>query len=209
MKRPALLLTLASLLLLAAGGPEYPTGEPPAELEVFVQGNTTFAFDLHRQLAQPGTNLFCSPYSLTSALALVQSGAHGQTEQQIAKTLRFPPPAEVQTALARIRQSFTNAGKREHIELAAATGLWAQRSYGFRNDFLLRAHEVFAAEVHCADFGSGSDALLAQPGRLCYFAIAPKTCCSSAVVRAAGLSRMSFSSSATILNRPSNALLVT
>lgn len=162
MKRPAVLLTLACLLLLAAGRLEYPTGKPPAELVAFVQGNTAFAFNLHRRLAQPGTNLFFSPYSMTAALALVQSGARGQTAQQIADTLQFPPPAELQTALARIRQSFTNASQQEHIELATATGLWARQHYGITDDFLKRAREAFAAEVQLVDFGSRSDALLGQ-----------------------------------------------
>jgi len=162
MKRPAVLLTLASLLLLAAGRFDYPTGKPPAELAAFVQGNTVFAFNLHRQLAQPGTNLFFSPYSLTAALALVQSGARGQTEQQIAGTLHFPGPADLQTALARIRESFTNAGQHEHIELPSATGLWARQNYGISDDFLQRARDAFAAEVQLVDFGSGSDALLSQ-----------------------------------------------
>jgi serpin B len=162
MKRPAVLLTLVSLLLLAAGKSDYPTSRPPAELAAFVQGNTAFAFNLHRRLAQPGTNLFWSPYSVTAALALVQSGARGQTEQQIAGALQFPPPAELQTALARIRESFTNAGKQEHIELTSATGLWARQNYGISDEFLQCAREAFACEVQLVDFGSRSDALPGQ-----------------------------------------------
>src|SRR4051812_32806928 len=42
-----------------------------------------------------------------------------------------------------------------------------------------------------------------------YFCTAPKTFCSRSVVRAAGLARIFASSSATILNKPSSALLVT
>lgn len=164
MRSSTAILFIACLLLLAAGAPEYPTGQPPADLETFVAGNTIFTFDLYCRLDRTGTNLFCSPYSLslTVALALVQSGARGQTEKQIASTLHFPPPAELQTTLARIRQSFTNVGKQEHIELVTASGLWAQQNYGFGSDFLQRAREAFAAEVHYADFGSRSDALLGQ-----------------------------------------------
>jgi serpin B len=77
--------------------------------------------------------------------------------------LHFPAPAELQTALTRIRESLTNAGKQEHIELETATGLWAQQNYGFGNDFLQRACDAFAAEVQLVDFGSRSDAL---PGQL-------------------------------------------
>ena len=108
MKRPAAILSLASLLLLAASRPHFPTGEPLPELAPFVAGNTAFAFDLHRQLVQPGANLIFSPYSLTAALGLAQSGARGATEQQIATTLRFPAPPDLEAALARIRTSLTS-----------------------------------------------------------------------------------------------------
>ena len=160
MRRPTAILTIACLLVLAMGQPEYPTGEPPPELRAFVQANTAFAFDLERRLAAPGANLFCSPYSVAAALALAQSGARGQTEQQIASALQFPAPAETQSALARIRQSLADAAHSKHIELATATGVWAQKNYGFSDDFRRHARNVFAAEVQFADFGSRSYALL-------------------------------------------------
>jgi serpin B len=162
MRRSTAILTIACLMLLAMGHPEHLTGEPPAELRVFVRANTAFAFDLERRLASPGANHFCSPYSVAVAVALAQSGARGQTEQQITNALQFPAPAETQAALARIRKSLGDAGQRKRIALETATGLWAQKNYEFSDDFLRRARHAFAAEVRLVEFGSRSAAVAGE-----------------------------------------------
>jgi serpin B len=163
MKRLAMLLTVASLLLLATGHSRYDRlVQPPSYLEPFVSGNTAFALDLQRRLAQPDGNLIYSPYSLTAALALAQSGARGSTEQQITRSLHFPAESELRSALAAIRTSLTEAGQQKQVELVTATGLWAQQDYGFGSDFLQRARAVFDAEVQLVDFGSRFDATRGQ-----------------------------------------------
>jgi len=163
MKRPSAILAIASLLLLAAGSPHHrPLPRPPADLEPFVAGHTTFALDLHRRLAQPDANLICSPYSATAALALAHSGARGSTAQQIAATLGFPAPDDLQSALARIRASLTNASRQKQVELATANGLWAQQDYGFTGEFLQHTRDAFAAEAQLVDFTSRQDATRAR-----------------------------------------------
>ena len=163
MKRRATLLTIASLLLLAAGSRPYRNPvRLAAELEPFVAGNTAFALDLYRQLGQGDGNFICSPYSVTAALALAQSGARGVTEQQIATTLRFPAQPGLQAALADIRTSLNDAGKQRHVELVTATGVWAQKDYGFGSAFLQRARDGFAAEVQLVNFNSGAAAICGQ-----------------------------------------------
>ncbi len=163
MSRQSVILAVASLLLVAAGPPHHPRPvRPPAELEPFVAGNTTFALEFHRRLAEPGGNLISSPYSATAALALAQSGAHGATEQQIAGTLHFPVSGETEMALSCIRTSLTAAARQKHLELATATGLWAQQDYGFGSGFLQHARDAFAADVQLVDFGSRSDATRSQ-----------------------------------------------
>jgi serpin B len=163
MKRVATLLTAATLLLLVvADAPYHKLVQPPSYLEPFVAGNTTFALDLHRGLAQPGGNLIFSPYSVTAAMALAQSGARGATEQQIASTLHSPGQPELRFALSALRASLTEAGRQKHVELATATGLWAQQNCGFTSSFLQQAREAFSAEVQLVDFESRSTALRGQ-----------------------------------------------
>jgi serine protease inhibitor len=57
-----------------------------------VQANSDFAFDLFKQFAgeNAGKNLFFSPYSVSSALAMTAEGARGETAMEMGKVLRFP-----------------------------------------------------------------------------------------------------------------------
>lgn len=77
-----------------------PAGTPsttpsPSEIGRLVDGNTAFALDLHRRIAaETGTNVMASPYSVSTALAMVYAGARGGTAEEMARTLRFELPRE-------------------------------------------------------------------------------------------------------------------
>ena len=59
-----------------------------------VEGNSQFAVDLYGRLrSQPG-NLFFSPSSISTALAMTYAGARGETAEQMARVLHFPPPQD-------------------------------------------------------------------------------------------------------------------
>src|SRR6516162_6003943 len=80
-------LIIASLLLCVSFG--ITTAAEPSSAARLAEGNTAFALDLYSQLkAQPG-NLFFSPYSISTCLAMTYAGARGETEQQMAKVFHF------------------------------------------------------------------------------------------------------------------------
>jgi serine protease inhibitor len=60
-----------------------------------VAANNNFAVDLYLQLAKEskGKNVFFSPYSMSSALAMTAEGARGETAAQMGKVLCFPSAA--------------------------------------------------------------------------------------------------------------------
>jgi serine protease inhibitor len=60
-----------------------------------VAANNDFAFDLYGRLVRehPDKNVFFSPYSISSVLALTAEGARGETASQMGKVLRFPAAA--------------------------------------------------------------------------------------------------------------------
>jgi serine protease inhibitor len=65
---------------------------PSTQANYAVTADNDFAVDLYRQLAKemPGKNLFFSPYSMLSALAMSAEGARGETALQMGKALCFP-----------------------------------------------------------------------------------------------------------------------
>ena len=63
-----------------------------APTKLVVRANSDFAVDLYHQLAKEnnGENLFFSPYSISSALAMTAEGARGETAEQMGRVLRYP-----------------------------------------------------------------------------------------------------------------------
>ena len=89
-------LTISVLLLLAwgagtsGGTAEERTASEVVDKALVVQGNTEFALSLYAQLHSQEGNLFFSPLSLSTALAMTYAGARGQTAEQMATVLHFP-----------------------------------------------------------------------------------------------------------------------
>ncbi|MHC4945509.1 MAG: serpin family protein [Planctomycetota bacterium] len=82
-KLPALLI-LGSLLIAASADEK---DQPDAQS--LVKGNTAFALDLYQELKSMEGNLFISPFSVSSALAMTYAGARGETEKEMARALRI------------------------------------------------------------------------------------------------------------------------
>src|SRR5438045_3990371 len=78
---------LAVTCVLAVAGGAIGQASPTQPL---VHGNTEFALDLYARLAQEKGNLFFSPYSISSALAMTYDGARGNTAAEMQKVLHFP-----------------------------------------------------------------------------------------------------------------------
>src|SRR4051812_15674619 len=63
--------------------------DPRASRTTLVDDNTHFAFDLFGKLRAQEGNLFLSPYSISSALAMTYAGARGETAAEMAKALHL------------------------------------------------------------------------------------------------------------------------
>ncbi|MFL5340437.1 MAG: serpin family protein [Gemmataceae bacterium] len=123
-----------------------------ADRDATVAGDTAFAFDLYHQVAAKDGNLFLSPYSISSALAMTYGGAHGNTADEMAKTLHFTlPPDKLHPAYADRLKALNGPGKRPY-ELAIAKALWGQQGYPWRDEFLALAKANYGAGLNPVDF---------------------------------------------------------
>lgn len=59
------------------------------ELAQLTGDNAAFGWELYREIAQDGENLFFSPHSISVALAMTWAGARGNTETEMANALHF------------------------------------------------------------------------------------------------------------------------
>ncbi|MBA7641840.1 hypothetical protein ES703_49525 [subsurface metagenome] len=128
------------------------------DLQALVKGNNAFALDLYAQLKNEEGNLFLSPYSISTALAMTFSGARGATEKQMAQVLHFT------LGQRRLHSTFSGLETqlkdyvKEGIELNIANALWLQTGYNFLKDFLELTEEHYDAGLNHVDFAKDREA---------------------------------------------------
>lgn len=71
------------------------------EITLVAQGNNDFAIRLYRRLQGNEGNLFFSPYSISTALAMAYAGARGRPQEQMAEALGYPTSRPVAQAVGR------------------------------------------------------------------------------------------------------------
>ena len=118
-----------------------------------VEAVNAFALDLYARLRPADGNLFFSPYSVASVLAVTFAGARGETRKQMARTLHFAPEGGVaQSGFAAIDRDLKAGAVRSGYRLDLAGALWGQRGFGFREEFLRQLKEGHGAGLLEADF---------------------------------------------------------
>jgi serine protease inhibitor len=134
--------------------PETPTAfTASSEVKSVVDGNTAFALDLYQKLKDQPGNLFFSPYSVSTALAMTYAGARGQTESEMAKVLHFKPAqANLPAAFGALGARMNQIQRWNRITLTTANSLWYQKDYRFTDAFLNLVRKYYGAEAHPVDF---------------------------------------------------------
>lgn len=123
----------------------------PEQPAAIAEANNKFALDLYRQLrqAQPG-NLFFSPSSISTALAMTAAGARGETAAEMAQMLHLPQTQEVHAALHAFLQQLN--AQDSGYQLVIANRLWGQQGYQFQPDFLETTKRYYNASLVPVDF---------------------------------------------------------
>jgi serpin B len=153
-----LLQMLVSLLLLqeATGMAQTPPSLTPDQAAI-TQGNNAFAFDLYAQLRSQNGNLFFSPESISTAIAMTYAGARGTTASEMAATLHFTLPAErLHPAMGALLRDLNAA--HDSYQLRVADALWAEKDYKFLVDFLKLTSSDYGAGFNRVDFTGAPEA---------------------------------------------------
>ena len=131
------------------------------ELSGFVESGNQFALELYQQLRSPQGNLFFSPSSISTALAMTCAGAAGETEAEMAKTLHLQMPRERLHEGMRVLQTFwKTTDEKRGIRLSLANRLWGQQSYEFLPEFLEVTRDKYGAELARLNFARTAEARL-------------------------------------------------
>jgi serpin B len=170
-------LLLMGVALLAACNPFAPNDDPAATVGTLVQSSVdraspqvsdetlqqvgmaynAFAFDFYQQARQDSSdNLIFSPYSISTAFAMVYAGAKGETEAEMTRGFHYPlAQTELHPALNRLSQNLTeDAGEEGEFELNIANAVWAQQDYELNQSYLDLLAAQYGAGVRIENFKS-------------------------------------------------------
>ncbi len=158
-------LSLAFAFGGVAVNPELAENASPAaaNMKRLVDDNTSFALDFYRQLRPSEGNLFFSPYSISTALALVYGGARGETEKQMAKTLHFSLiQNDLHPAFGALQSQLNEMQRRGGFKLLVANSLWPQQDYRVLDTYLSLAKERYATVITPLDYQHAAEAARQQ-----------------------------------------------
>jgi len=105
-------IALMSIMAVAGGGPARQAKQtgPDPETKLVAEGNNRFALQLYQKLREDKGNLFLSPYSISTALAMTYAGARGATQEQMAQVLCLPTAKHVAQPPSAGEQGITPEG---------------------------------------------------------------------------------------------------
>ncbi len=124
------------------------------DLNELAAGNRAFALDLYHRLETSNGNLFYSPYSISSALAMTYAGAEGKTAEEMAAVFHYlqeedrlhPTFNALDLYLEGLAEQELPEDMGDVFQLNISNAIWGQKDFHFESDFL---------DTLAANYGSG------------------------------------------------------
>jgi len=131
---------------------------PAAKTQEVVAGNTAFALNLYDKLRTSQGNLFFSPYSISTALAMTYAGARGDTARQMANVLQFPAQQEqLHEVFAELGTELNSIQKNGKVQIDVANSLWPQEKYPFLPGYIGLLKQYYSVSVTPLDYAKASE----------------------------------------------------
>jgi len=131
----------------------------PEGIKEVITANNQFAFDMYQQINgqpdQADKNVFFSPYSLSTAMAMLYTAAEGETKAQIQKTFHYPTPTTLNPNSAALYNQF-NKPNPDH-KLATVNDLWMQQGLTPTKSYIDTVQRYYSGQVTALDFEGSPD----------------------------------------------------
>jgi serpin B len=153
-----LVLTAAVILCLSCGSAVSVADEEPVAKQNMnvVDATNQFCLELYARLAVKNENIFLSPYSIWTALAMTYEGARARTAQEIQQTLHIPDDRKMRrTSVKDLLETINAPGA--GYELSTANALWAQHDYAFLQEYTDIIAEYYMGRVTNLDFSADTE----------------------------------------------------
>lgn len=133
--------------------------EMPADVRSVVASSNTFALELFDVIREEEGNIFLSPYSIATALAMTYAGAAGSTATEMAEVLRIQLSAEdAHPAFGDLVESLDRGSESGNYELSVANALWPQTGYTFLESYLSIPKDHYDAMLEELDYAGATEA---------------------------------------------------
>lgn len=126
-------------------------------MEQLSSANSLFALEMFRTLneSNPTGNIFFSPFSISSALAMVFLGTKGSTAAQLSKTFHFDSVEDVHSRFQSLNAEVSKRGASHTLKLA--NRLYGEKTYNFLPEFLTSTQKMYGADLAPVDFQHASE----------------------------------------------------
>lgn len=126
-------------------------------MEQLSSANSLFALELFRTLneSNPTGNIFFSPFSISSALAMVFLGTKGSTAAQLSKTFHFDSVEDIHSRFQSLNAEVSKRGAAHTLKLA--NRLYGEKTYNFLPEFLTSTQKMYGADLAPVDFQHASE----------------------------------------------------
>ncbi|HOJ89007.1 MAG TPA: serpin family protein [Pseudothermotoga sp.] len=115
-----------------------------------------FAFDIYRTLSKQPGNIFLSPFSISTALAMAYIGAADNTAQQMKDVLHFNLDDEtLHSGFSELISSLNQPN--EKYQLSIANSMWAQEGYPFLKEFIDKVQKYYSSGLNYVDFAETTE----------------------------------------------------
>lgn len=113
------------------------------------EANSAFAIKVYHEIKNKEGNVFISPYSITSALAMTLAGADGNTEKEMSNVLSIGTIENPHEQYKSLREDLE---KTTSVKLHVANSLWPQKGYSFLKEYMTFCSETYGVDITHVDY---------------------------------------------------------
>ncbi|MCK9613207.1 MAG: serpin family protein [Bacteroidales bacterium] len=117
------------------------------------ENNNLFALELYKNIGMKQANLFYSPYSISTALAMTFTGAHGKTESQMRTVMHFETNgATFYEKYHKLINEINAINDGKTINIYTANSIWAQKDFKLLSSFTDVLKNSYNTTAYNVDF---------------------------------------------------------
>jgi len=133
-----------------------PSPVPADNISPVVNSVNNFGFKYFKEVTkEENTNIFFSPVSIYSALAMTAEGANGDTYSEMNGVFNYPDRNILRNGYSGLYGSLNRIGRQYTLNIA--NGMWVEEGYRIMPDFVQRVRQFYHAGVQNVSFSNRTE----------------------------------------------------